>query len=433
MFSVLNAIAIIVGIVIGIGIFRLPPLVASNAGNGTQFLLTWILGGAISLIGALCYAELATAHPDAGGEYHFLRKAYGDSISFLFSWGRMTVIQTGSIALAAFILGEYATLILDLGSYSAPIYAVLTILILTGLNIWGTSPSKQAQNIMTGMVVLVLISIAVLGIVVAAPGESGGTEAGGAPLQLNSAGLAMIFVLLSYGGWSEAAYLSAELKNVRQNMARVLVLAIGLITILYLMINYSYLNVLGFEGLQSSQTVGSDLTKHLFGPRAEIFMALLVVFTAASTANASIITGARTNYAMGRDFPFLGFLGKWSSRQNSPVNSLIIQGLIALALVLIGTLTRESISTIVEYTAPVFWFFLMLTGVTLFVFRYRDGLSDGTYRVPLYPVTPILFIATCLILFYSSITVTGIGALLGIGILLLGIPFLLIGNRNIRR
>jgi len=431
-FTIINAIAVIVGIVVGIGIFRLPPLVASNAGNGSQFLLFWILGGAISLIGALCYAELSTTHPDAGGEYHFLHKAYGSTISFLFSWGRMTVIQTGSIALAAIILGEYATLLLDLGPHGPTIYATFTIILLTGLNIWGTAPSKQVQNVMTGLIVLILVGIAFLGIILGQPADATASTNSLPSVEMGSAGLAMIFVLLSYGGWSEAAYLSAELKNVRRNMARVLTMAIGLITLIYVMINYSYLNVLGLEGLRSAETVGSDLTRQLFGTHGEFSMALLVVITAASTANASIITGARTNYALGRDFSFLGFLGKWNANQNSPVNALLIQGGIALFLVMIGGLTGESVSTIVEYTAPVFWFFLLLTGASLFVFRHRDGVSPESFQVPLYPVTPLVFVLTCLVLVYSSLTVTGIGALLGVGILLLGFPLLGWGRRNSR-
>ena len=428
-FTVLNAVAVIVGIVVGIGIFRLPPLVASNAGGSLPFLLFWVLGGVLSLIGALCYAELASAYPDAGGEYHFLRKAYGSRISFLFAWGRMTVIQTGSIALAAMILGEYATLLLNLGPSGPALYAGGTIVVLTGLNIWGTVPAKRVQDMLTGGVVLILLTLAIIGIVLGGSGDSP-TGQNSNPVELGSAGLAMIFVLLSYGGWSEAAYLSAELNQVRRNMVRVLLAALGLITLLYLLINYAYLSVLGFEGLRSASTVGSALTKQLFGTRGELAMAALVVVTAASTANASIITGARTNYALGRDFPFLKILGRWNVRQHTPVPALLLQGGIALLLVLLGTFAEDSIATIVEYTAPVFWFFLLLTGLTLFIFRYRHGVSEGTFTVPFYPLTPLLFVGTCLVLVYSSVTVTGIGALMGIAILLLGLPVLVWGTRN---
>lgn len=429
-FSNLNAIAVIVGIVIGIGIFRLPPLVAQNSVNEFQFIGFWIAGGVISLIGALCYAELVAAHPDAGGEYHFLRRAYGPSIGFLFSWGRMTVIQTGSIALIGFVLGDYATLLLDLGPYSPAIYASVTVITLTGLNLWGTQPAKNTQNVVTAVIVIMLLITAVSGMIVGSPagitngGDSSSQGTGG------TTGMAMIFVLLTYGGWNEASYLSAEIKNVRRNIIRVLVVGIGIITLIYVIVNYAYLNVLGLEGLQNSETIGADLTNYILGTEGALLLSVMVIITALSTVNATIITGARTNYALGRDFSLLGFLGKWSERQNTPINALLVQGAIALLLVVFGAVTKQGITTMVEYTAPVFWFFLALTGISLFVFRYREQDSGLPFRAPFYPFTPIVFVLTSLYMLYSSLTYTGIGALLGVGILLAGIPVLLLARKH---
>ncbi|MFH5883326.1 APC family permease [Halalkalibaculum sp. DA3122] len=427
-FSNLNAVAVLVGIVIGIGIFRLPPLVASNAGSGFEFLAFWVAGGLISLIGALCYAELATAYPDAGGEYHFLSKAYGSSLGFLFSWGRMTVIQTGSIALAAFILGDYATTIYSLGPYSSAIYASITVFGLTALNLLGTNPAKKTQNLVTSTIVIILLLAAFLGITGGGHADAGaagspGTGSGG------SVGAAMIFVLLTYGGWNEASYLSGEIKDVKKNMIRVLAIGIGVITLIYVSVNYAYLQVLGLEGLQNADAVGADLMGTILGSGGALLLSFIVIISALSTANATIITGARTNYALGRDFSFLNYLGVWNSTKNTPANALLVQGAIALLLVVLGAVTEDSVSTMVDYTAPVFWFFLMLTGISLFIFRFKNGEKDLEYRVPFYPVTPILFILTCLYMLYSSVTFTGIGALFGIGILLIGIPVLLIGRR----
>ncbi|MDR8394051.1 amino acid permease [Aliifodinibius sp. S!AR15-10] len=422
-FSNLNAVAVLVGIVIGIGIFRLPPLVASNAGSEFEFLAFWVAGGAISLIGALCYAELAAAYPDAGGEYHFLSRAYGSSLGFLFSWGRMTVIQTGSIALAGFILGDYASRVLPLGSYSSTIYAALTVIGLTALNLWGTNPSKKTQNIVTTVIVVVLLLAAFLGITQALPAKGSFTSP-----DTGTMGAAMIFVLLTYGGWNEVSYLSGEIKNVKQNMVRVLAAGIGVITLIYVSVNYAFLHVLGLEGLRNTQAVGADLTAAILGSGGAILLSFIVIIAALSTANATIITGARTNYALGRDFSFLKFLGTWSPDHNTPVNALLVQGGIALLLVVLGAVTEDAVSTMVDYTAPVFWFFFMLTGISLFIFRFRNGSDDRPYSVPFYPVTPILFILTCLYMLYSSLTFTGIGALFGVGILLVGIPVLLIGK-----
>src|SRR3954469_4520525 len=144
-----DAVALVVGIVVGAGIFKLPALVAGNTGDGATMMLAWVLGAVISFIGALCYAELGSAHPNAGGEYHFLERAYGLEVARLFAWARMTVIASGSIALFAFVFADYATKLLSLGEYSSPIYAALLVLILSAINIIGLSAGKMTQNLLT--------------------------------------------------------------------------------------------------------------------------------------------------------------------------------------------------------------------------------------------------------------------------------------------
>lgn len=417
-FGSLSAVAVVVGIVVGIGIFRLPSLVAQNSSSELHYIAFWIAGGIISIIGALCYAELATNKPDAGGEYYFLTEAYGSSIGFLFSWGRMTVIQTGSIALAAFILGDYATAIYDLGSNSSAIYAGITVVGLTGLNILGTQPSKNAQNLMTSLIVGILLLCGITGLMNGVDVSSKVSDGSVS----SSAGAAMIFVLLTYGGWNEGVYLSAEIKDVRKNMTRVLLLGISLITLIYVLVNGAYLQLLGLEQLRTSDTIGVALTNEIVGTGGSFAMAVIVIISALSTANATIITGARTNYALGRDFPLLKYIGRWNSSYNAPINALLVQGVISFILVILGGFTQEAVATMVDYTAPVFWFFILLTTCTLFIFRSRLDTDDKAFKVPFYPVTPIIFIIVCLYLLYSSVMFTGWGALMGIGILALGLP-----------
>lgn len=419
-FNSLSAIAVVVGIVVGIGIFRLPSFVAQNSASELHYIAFWVAGGIISILGALCYAELATQKPDAGGEYHFLTEAFGSMVGFLFSWGRMTVIQTGSITLAAFILGDYASVIFNLGPYSSSIYAGLTVILLTGLNIWGTKPSKNAQNIMTGIIVAILVIGGIFGLANGA--ETAASQASSNAPETSAAGAAMIFVLLTYGGWNEGVYLSAEIKDVRKNMSRVLLYGLATITLIYVLINGAYLQVLGLDTLRTSDTIGVALSNELVGTGGAVVMALVVIVSALSTANATIITGARTNYALGRDFSLLKYIGKWNSSYNAPINALLVQGTISFALVILGSFTQEAVSTMVDYTAPVFWFFILLTTASLFVFRRNPEQQEGTFKVPLYPLIPILFIGVCLYLLYSSVMFTGLGALVGIGILLLGLP-----------
>jgi basic amino acid/polyamine antiporter, APA family len=429
-FSTLSSMAVIIGIVVGIGIFRLPPIVAANSSGEFQFIMFWVAGGLISLMGALCYAELSSAMPDAGGEYHFLRKAFGPATGFFLSWGRMTVIQTGSVALVSYILGEYASVILDLGPNSSFIYAAVTVVALTLLNITGTVHSRRTQNILASIIVITLVIISAAGFIVSAgDGPAGSLSPGQGIFSGGTPGLAMIFVLLTYGGWSEAAYLTGELHNVKRSIVRALVFGIIIITSLYVLINLVYLQVLGFETLRESDTVGYLLTERIFGQGGSAVVAILVIISALSTANATIITGARTNYALGRDFRLLGFLGKWNHNSNSPVNALIFQGAIALILVFIGAWSQQAINTIVDYTAPVFWTFILLTTISLFVFRFRKSHEAGTFRVPLYPLPPLLFLAACGYMLYSSLAYTGTGALVGAGILLAGVPVYFLARR----
>jgi APA family basic amino acid/polyamine antiporter len=413
----------IVGVVVGTGIFRLPSFVAGNVDTPNAFLLLWVAGGVASFIGALVYAELVSSFPSAGGDYHFLMRAYGRPVAFLFAWARMTVMQTGSIALVALVFGDYATQLLPLGAYSSGIYAAGAVVVLTALNVIGTWQGKTAQNllslaIVSAMVVAFAASVAHPGV---APAASTGTL---------SIGGAMILVLLTYGGWNEAAYLSGEIRDVRRNMVRALMLGIGVVTVLYVGINYAYVKVLGLDGLRSSEAIGADLTRATLGDAGAFVLIVLVVGAALSTVNATIFTGARTNFALGRDFSLFRVLGSWKRDGETPANALLLQAVTALALVGGASVTRSGIQAMVDYTAPVFWLFFLLTGISLFVLRGRTPEAAQPFRVPLYPITPLLFCAICVYMLYSSVTFTGVGALYGMAIVAAGLPVLLVALKK---
>jgi amino acid transporter len=424
--SVADAVAIIVGIVIGAGIFKTPSLVAANTANELMFLLAWLLGGIISLIGALCYAELATTYPHAGGEYHFLNRSFGRDIAFLFAWARATVIQTGSIAMLGFIFGDYASQLFPLGENSPAIYAALATIVLTVLNVMGVQQGKWTQNILTAAKVLGLLLVFAVGLLKAVPSEPIPT-----PDKPSSGafGLAMIFVLLTYGGWNEAAYISAELKDVRRNMLRALMLGIGAITVIYLLVNFAYLKGLGLATMAKSEVVAADLLRNAWGDLGAKFISVLIAVSALGAMNATIFTGARTNYAWGQDFKALHLLGIWHERTSTPVNALVVQGLISMGLVALGAATRKGFSTMVDYTAPVFWFFFLLTGLSLFILRNTDAETQRPFHTPLYPLTPLLFCVFCVYMLQSSLSYTGVGALFGVAVLLAGIPVLMLVRR----
>jgi APA family basic amino acid/polyamine antiporter len=396
--SVGDGIFLTAGMIIGALIFKAPSTVAGATSGSVPFLLAWLFGGLVSLCGALVYAELASRHPDTGGEYSFLARGWGKGVAFLFAWSRMTVIQTGAIAAVAFVFGDYASEIIRLPGNSSAWWAAIAVVVLTLLNVAGTLQTKALQKAMETLLIAGLVIFSVAAIVVggapAKPAAGGGSVA--------SFGFAMIFVLLAYGGWNEAAYLAGEVRDARKNMTRILVGGVLIVTALYLLVNVGYLAVLGHAGVKESKAVAADVMRAIAGDKAAVLIALLVCVSVLTTINAAIFTGARTNYAMGRDFPMFRMLGAWRDKGSTPANALIVQGIITLLLVAASAATPDGFSAMVAYTSPVFWTFFLLTGLTLFVFRKRGG-EHPAFRVPLHPVVPAAFVLMCAYMLYSSI------------------------------
>jgi basic amino acid/polyamine antiporter, APA family len=412
----IDVVALIVGTVVGAGIFRTPSLVAANAGSEATMLLAWVVGGVVSLVGALCYAELATAYPHPGGDYHYLTRAMGRRFAFLFAWARISVIQTGSIALLAFVFADYATDIAPLGPASSAVYAGLCVAVLTALNVAGVRQGKRAQNLLTAVEVSGLVLVVGAGLLVTpAAGSAGASSTAGS----TAFGLVMVFVLLTYGGWNEASYISAEVRG-RRDIVRALVFSLLAITVLYVLVNWAYLRGLGLAGVAGSRAVAADLLERAVGSGGGRLVGALIAVSALASANAAVFTGARTAYALGRDFRAFSLLGRWYAGPHTPGNAVLAQGAVALALVLLGASTRNGFETMVEYTAPVFWLFFMLSGVSLIVLRRKEPAVPRPFRVPFYPLTPLVFSVTCAYLLYASLAYTGVGVLVGLGVLAVG-------------
>jgi amino acid transporter len=401
--SPLGAVAIIVGIVIGAGIFKTPSIVADVTGDVGWALTLWVGGALISLAGALCYAELATLYPHAGGDYHFLTKAYGKNISFLYGWAKAMVINTGSIALLAFVFGDYMTKVIPLGSYSVIYWAVVIVVALTIVNLIGIQASAHIQTALTVLEVAGLIAIIIAGFglfTTPLPPVINPPLFSSAP-QLGMLGLGMVFVLLTFGGWNESAYISAELKGTPQTIVRVIVLSILIISIIYLLVNMALINGLGLNQLANSKAASADLLGLAFGPLGEKLLGLFVAIAALTSINATMIVGARTNFAMGEDWHGLRKMAHWEPARGSPNFAYLVQGFISLALVGFGALQSDGFEAMVEFTAPVFWSFLLLVGISLFILRAKDH-QTRIFSVPLYPITPLIFCIACAYLAYSS-------------------------------
>lgn len=430
-----EAIALIVGIVIGAGIFKAPAMVAGMTGSPGWMFGAWLLGGLISLIGALCYAELATAYSHAGGDYHFLRRAYGRSVAFLFGWARFSVITTGSIALLAFVFGDYMNQVWPIGGIGilsgATLYAALSIVVLSFVNMRSTASGTYAQTWLTALEVAGLLLIVGAALYLAGTGVAPATNAPAATStaapSASAFGLAMVFVLLTYGGWNEAAYISAELKNGRRNMVKALVWSIVIITAIYLLVVWAYWRGLGIEGMAKSQAMAADVLGIAFGQTGATLISLMVAVAALTSMNATMIVGARTNYAIGQDWNLLSALSHWDNERDAPLNALRLQTAAALLLVAIGAWTGAGFRSMVEFTAPVFWIFFLLSGVSLFVLRMREPDLERPFKVPLYPLLPLVFCAMCAYMLWSSLSYVYSQSLGGLNAAWIGIAVLAVG------
>jgi amino acid transporter len=398
-----SAVALIVGIVIGAGIFKTPSLVAALSGDAGWALVLWVTGALISIVGALCYAELCTAYPNAGGDYHFLHRAFGRNISFIYGWSRAMIINTGSIALLAFVFGDYISTLVSLGSYSSVIWALLVVVFLTAVNLAGIHASSRMQTWLTVTEIVGLLAVVLAGFWVDAPASGAVQWFAQAPAPTQW-GLCLVFVLLTFGGWNEAAYISAELKGGPRTMVWVILASMLTLTVIYLLVNTALLLGLGLSGLSQSKTAASDLLGFAFGPWAQKALGLFVAIAALTSINATMFVGARTNFAVGNDWKALRKLGQWQLDIGSPKQALLLQALISIGLIALATQEVDGFSAMVEFTAPVFWGFLFLVGLALIWLRQTDKHTSRPFKVPLYPVLPLIFCAACAWLTYSSIT-----------------------------
>lgn len=425
--DVRHAVAVCVGMVIGAGIFKTSPMVAGALVTEAQLYLVWALGGALSFVGALCFAELAAAFPDAGGDYHFLRRAYGLRLGFLFAWSRFAVIHTGSMALLAFVFGDYLAQAVDLSPWLGPQagawLAAALILLLTGLNLAGVRVGLGTQLSLMGVVLGGLLLLGLGGAVVKPPPTAA------PPTAVSDWGTAMIFVFLAYGGWSDAATLSAEMRDARHGITRALLIGLALVTGLYMLANWAYLQGLGLAGLATSEAPAAALMRRAFGRGGELAIVGIVTLTALSVMNAILIAGPRTTYAAARDLQRELRLGRWSAKRGTPTAAVLATSAVALILVGFGAATRGGFATMVDYLSPVYWFFLCLSGGALIVLRRREPTAPRPFKVPFYPLLPLLFMACCAYLLWASLVYVKAGALLGVAVLALGALAIRLLNR----
>lgn len=419
--SLWDAISLIIGIVVASSIYESPPLIFSGVAGPWWGLGVWLIGGALSLIGALVFAELATTYPRLGGEYNYLTRAYGPACGFLFGWAQLIVIQTGNIAALSYVFAGYAKTACGLSDLWTPWLAASAVAALTALQLAGLRTSAWTQNVLTILKLLGLTGLILAGLSVgqATLRTDAAPSGGGWPLSL-------ILVMYAYGGWNDAAFVAAEVRNVRRNIPLALLSGLGAITVLYLLINLAYLRALGFEGLRSAHQPAAATLTFAVGPWGGTAISWLVVISTLGGVNGLIFSASRVHATVGSDHRVFAWLGRFS-RGESPIASLVLQAAVSVAIILsVGTQTgRDFVDAIVQQIgfnripwsqyptpfdtllagfSPVFWLFFLLTGLAYFVLRVRvrDRYRERPFRAPLFPLLPLVFVGLCGWMLYSS-------------------------------
>ncbi len=455
-----DAVSIIVGIVIGSSIYTTPWLIFQNVPGPWAALGLWLLCGVLSLVGALCYAELATTYPRSGGDYVYLTRAFGPVAGFLFGWAQLAVILPGSAGAMAFIFGDYAA---DLFGHApdsaariefATLAGAAAVVALSLLNAAGVVFGKGVQNALVAAKVLGLGGIILVGLLWSKPAAFDGTApaAGQAP----AFGLAMILVLYAYGGWNDAALVAADLRR-RHDITRALVLGTAGITLIYLAVNAAYILGLGFdEARQFRPTIAADLLRVGLGDAGGRVMNVLVMVSALGAINGLLFTRTRLGSALGADHRLFAVLDRWHPTLKTPVWALAVQSALTLAMIfLVGTARGRGaidqalaavrvgpipwedyhggFDTIFAGTAPVFWAFFLLTGLSLFVLRVKDARIERPFSlpVPLFPLLPVVFCGMCVFGLYSASAYAGWVALIGIVPLAVGLPLYWASRRTV--
>ena len=422
--SLLDSTSIIVGIIIGSGIYQSSPVIATGVGRfaadyGPPLGITspsgqtalalvvllgvWVVGGLIALVGATCYAELATAFPYAGGTYVYLSEAFGRSVGFAFAWAEFWIVRPGNLGAIAFVMARYARSLLPptglADHYAELLLAIGAISIISLLNVIGLRSGTRTQNVLSALKVIGLAAI----VVVAASLSAGKGDQSFPNEPWKTIGLSLIFVMFAYGGWADMSYVAAEVRDPARNITRALVLGILAVGAIYLSVTLAFVWALGLRGLAASEAPAADLMQLPMGKAGVTMIGLLIVVSCLGSINGTIFTGARVYYALGGQHPGFRWLGAWDSRRSIPLRSLLVQLAATLALTVAVGLSPGGFDRLVVFTTPFFFGFIVLVGLGLVLLRRRGKLDHATYRTPLFPLVPVLFILSSAAMVYASL------------------------------
>jgi APA family basic amino acid/polyamine antiporter len=413
-----DATMIVMGGIIGSGIFMNPYVVAVQVHTPLLILSAWAAGGIVALLGAFVYAELAALRPEVGGQYAYLRDAWHPSVAFLYGWGLLLVIQSGGMAAVAATFARYAV---ELTGAAIPqwLLALVTLALLTFINCLGVRSGSDTQSV---LMILKLAAIAML--VFAGFAFAGGSHftfkpvVDGEPSLFLRFGAATTPVMFAYGGWQTASFMSGELRRPRRDLVIGLVAGvIGVVTV-YLLVNIVCLRVLGADGLAATTAPASAVMQKVLGPTGAKLIAIGIAISTLGFLSQSMLTAPRVYYAMAEDGVFFKAVGTVHPKTHAPVVAIALQGIVAMIIVV-----SKSYGQILSYVVSVDFFFFGLTGLALFVFRRRAAAAGEPdhFRTPGHPVTTIVFILACWLVVAASVAHAPRDSAIGLGILALGL------------
>jgi len=425
--GVFDATMLVMGGIIGSGIFVTPAEVARHVDTPVLIVGVWILGGVIALAASFVYAELAARRPEVGGQYAYLRDAYGPIPAFLYGWALLLVIQSGGMAAVAITFARYFSDLVQV-PVSDSVVAVTVLALLTAINCFGV---RSGSNVQSGLMLLKIGAIAglVLAGLTLAPTSNGepGPEYSGSLSTFAAIGAAMTPVMFSYGGWQTASFVAGEMRNPGRDLGRGLLFGVAGVVLLYTLVAFVCVHGLGPAGLAASKTPATDVMRLALGNKGATFIGLGIAISALGFLSQGMLTAPRVYFAMAEDGLFLRSVAAVSSRTHVPVVAIILQGAAAAVIALSGTFGQ-----ILGYVVSVDFIFFALTGAALFVFRRRDGDRQVVFRVPLHPFTTGLFVIACVLTVIATVWNNLANSLIGYAILLAGVPACLYWQRKNR-
>lgn len=431
--SLFDGTMVVVGGIIGSGIFLSPAIVAQRVDTPFLILLAWAFGGALALVGAICFAELGARRPEAGGGYVYLRETFGPIFGFLYGWKLLLVSATGAIAALAIIFARYAVDLAGLPTSWVTPVAVGAIVFLSGINYFGVKLGSITQNIFTVLKLMALAGMTIAGVALGSGDMSSGAGEllGASPgpwTVVAAVGTALIPVLFSYGGWQHANHIAGELKNPTRNLPRALILGVAIVVGSYLVANFAYLYTLGVDGLATSVAPAADAMERVAGQTGATLISAGVVASVFGILNLYILAAPRVYQAMANDDLFFRRFAKLHPKYKTPHGPILLQGAWAIVLALTGTFGQ-----LLDYVVFGDWIFFALVVATLFVYRRWENSRDEprpAFRMVGFPALPVLFIAASAFVVFSSITSNPGNALIGTLLMAAGVPAYLFWQKS---